>query len=508
MKNNSSFPRDLLLLGMAIMVPAYLFTVGNVLFSSWPLYSRSQTLLFFLTFFCILLLLFINRVLFPLTNLLERHERTFLFLFSLVFFIIQFFLSLSLRHIPITDPEQCFTAACNLAETGHFADSERSYIYFSRYPFNLGFVYFLSFVFRFFSLFGFSDRYAQVVFSACLLFSFGNYFCALVVRRLSSFKEEAFFLALNFLTLPFWTAAAEGYTDIFAVSFPPMILFSFLNTSKTKSIKSSILFSILFAFLSFFGMQIRVTVLIVPIACLLQTLFEGRLRHFFLLFICLITVCLFGHNFVEKENTRHLGAENLQQHRLSVWHYLAMGLPIHEDEGYGQYGYGGWLLFSTSFDNPQERDIALKKEVKDRIYYLRYPSRLLNLLSRKNLSTFGDGTFRLNELIEGDEHEPNNFIKQILFYRGRFHFAYQHICTSLFLSQMILACLSCLQAIRKKNTNVAALYLTLVGAFLYLSCWETRARYFFMFQFILLAASALSSMQNTISKRINLEKKG
>ena len=26
-----------------------------------------------------------------------------------------------------------------------------------------------------------------------------------------------------------------------------------------------------------------------------------------------------------------------------------MGLPVQSDEGYGQYGYGGWLIFSTSF---------------------------------------------------------------------------------------------------------------------------------------------------------------
>ena len=41
-------------------------------------------------------------------------------------------------------------------------------------------------------------------------------------------------------------------------------------------------------------------------------------------------------------------------------------------------------------------DAALRAEIRDRVYYLRYPSRLLNMLSRKNLSSFGDGTFRLH----------------------------------------------------------------------------------------------------------------
>ncbi len=508
MQKSSTFPKALLLLGTALALPAYLFTVGNVLLCPWPLYSRSRALLLALTPCCLLLLLALNRLSAPLSRLLERREKTVLVLFTAVFFAVQFSLALSLRHIPITDPEQCVTAAEKLAETGRFADSERSYIYFSRYPFNLGYVYFLSFVYRFFSFFGFADRYAQTALAACLLFSCGAVSCARFLRRLSGPRAEARLLFLILLTLPFWTAAAEGYTDVFAVSFAPMILLSFLRAREETTRKRRVLFAVLFALLSFSGMQMRVTVLVVPIACLLQALFEGRLRSFFLLLVCLLAVCLPGNALVERENARHLGAENLRQHRLSVWHYLAMGLPVHEDEGYGQYGYGGWLIFSTSFDDPQARDVALKSEVRDRVYYLRYPSRLLNMLSRKNLSTFGDGSFQLNELIEGDAHEPDNPVKQVLFYRGRLRFAYQHICTALFLSQMLFACLSCLRALKNRDTAGASLFLTLVGAFLYLSCWETRARYFFMFQFVLLAAGALYSAPGCSGGRQSTRKEG
>ena len=508
MRKSSSPLRALLLFGMALTLPAYLFTAGNVLFSPWPLYNRSRVLLLVLTVCCFFLLLLLDRLSVPLSRLLARRERAVLFLFAAAFFAVQFSLSLSLRHIPITDPEQCVTAAGNLADTGRFSDSERSYIYFSRYPFNLGFVYFLSFVFRFFSFFGLSDRYAATALSACLLFSCGVLSSARLARRLAGPRAEARLLFLILLTLPFWTAAAEGYTDVFAVSFPPMILLSFCRARDGETRAERVLFAVLFALLSFFGTQMRVTVLIIPIACLLQVLFEGRPLRFLLLLFCLLAVCLPGHRLVEKENARHLGAENLKAHRLSVWHYLAMGLPVQEDEGYGQYGYGGWLIFSTSFEDPAERDAALKNEVRNRVYTLRYPSRLLNLLSRKNLSTFGDGTFRLNELIEGDEHEPDSPVKQVLFSRGRFHFAYQHICTAFFLSGMLLACLSCLRVLKARDTGGAALFLSLVGAFLYLSCWETRARYFFMFQFVLLAAGALYTAHGLSGRRSTIRKEG
>ena len=81
MQKTPSFPKALLLLGMALALPAYLFTVGNVLLSPWPLYSRSRALLLALTPCCLLLLLALNRFSAPLSRLLERREKTVLFLF-------------------------------------------------------------------------------------------------------------------------------------------------------------------------------------------------------------------------------------------------------------------------------------------------------------------------------------------------------------------------------------------------------------------------------------------
>ena len=168
-----------------------------------------------------------------------------------------------------------------------------------------------------------------------------------------------------------------------------------------------------------------------------------------------------------------------------------MGLPIHEDMGYGQYGDGGWYIFTTSFEDPDERRAALLAEVIDRVYYLRYPNRLLNMMSRKNLSTFGDGTFLLNEIIQADEPEPDNPIKQVIFSTGAAYPVYYHVCTAMFIAQMLLACASCVQAIQRRDTRGAAVMIALVGAFILLCIWETRARYFFQFEMLLLMAAAM-----------------
>ena len=199
-----------------------------------------------------------------------------------------------------------------------------------------------------------------------------------------------------------------------------------------------------------------------------------------------------GGAAIQAENEKHLGAENIRNNKLPVLHFVLMGLPVQSDEGYGQYGDGGWLIFTTSFDSPQARDAALRQKFIDRAYTLaHHPDMLLSSLSRKNLSTFGRGTFELNEIFEADEHEPNNALKQVVFAQGRWNRAYTHLATALFLAQMLLACIACAQAVHRRDTSAAPLFLTLLGAFLFLCIWETRARYFFQFMMVLLCAGAM-----------------
>ena len=57
MKNKTGVCRALLLVGMGLMIPCYLFTAGNTLLSPWPLYDRNRLALCLLTPLCLLLLL-------------------------------------------------------------------------------------------------------------------------------------------------------------------------------------------------------------------------------------------------------------------------------------------------------------------------------------------------------------------------------------------------------------------------------------------------------------------
>lgn len=484
-----SLMRTLLLVGMGLMIPCYLFTVGNTALSPWELYDRNRLALIILTPLCLGLLLLLGYM--AKAEFFKKHERAVLIGFALFYLVCQLVMSQLLRFTPITDLEQCYTAAQLLVDEGGFGNLERPFVYFTRYPHNLGLVYLLAGIFKFFGLFGWADRFTQAVLVCSLFFTLGLLASARLCRRLGGVQAQTRALLMFAVCLPFLYCTTELYTDAFSLSFSSVIIWSFLKAEDAENGKRRAGYALLFGLAAFVGAQIRFTTIIAAIACLIGAFFEKRFKLTAWLAVFLALFFCVGGAAVTRANNAQLGEENIKKYTLPKLHYIAMGLPVQSDEGYGQYGYGGWLVFSTSFDDPQERDAALLQEVIDRVYYLRYPDRLLNMMSRKNLSTFGNGTFNLNEIFEADEHEPDNGVKQVLFKAGTWNRVYYHLCTAMFMAQMLLACMACAQAIRRKDTSAAALFLTLLGAFLFLCIWETRARYFFQFEMILICAGAM-----------------
>ena len=484
----------LLLAGMGLMIPCYAFTVLNVLLSPWPLYGRSRLLLSLLTIACAAALLGGMRALDRKEAFFARHEKRVLIAAAVFYFVVQMAMAHALRFVPKTDAEQCFTAAQLIADTGTFGSTERYWLYFTRYPFNLGFVYLLAGTFRFFGMLGWGDRFMQAALLCSLLFTLGLLAGARVVRRMGGAKAQMRFLLLVASCLPFLYCTTELYTDAFSLAFPTMIVYCFVRLKDADAPKARALWALGFALCAFAGAQIKFTAVIAAIACVIALVFERRWWKAAL--AALLTLCVFmllGAGMDRYTHT-HLSKEDIAKNELPRLHHIAMGLPIHEDEGYGQYGDGGWLLFSTSFEDPEERIQALLTEVIDRVYYLRYPNRMLNMMSRKNLSTFGNGTFALHEIIEADDYAADNAVKQVIFGQGRYSRAYYYLTTALFMAQMIIAGLACAQAVRRRDSSGAALFIALVGIFLLLCAWETKARYFFQFEMVLLCAGALLDM--------------
>lgn len=491
---------NLLLIGMSLMIPCYLFTAGNTVFAPFDLYDRNRLVLGVLTILCVLGIMAALRAADRHEAFFIKHEKKTLLFAAVFYFAVQMLMGSLLEFTPITDAEQCHTAAQLLVDTGTYGNVERPFIYFTRYPHNLGLVYAMAAIFKVCGALGIADRFLPLVLVVTLLFTMGMLSGARICRRIGGVKAQTRMLILFASCLPFLYCTTEIYTDAFSLAFPTTIIYLAFKIEEAQTKKGQLMGAVLFGLCAFVGAQLRFTAIIAAIACLIVLLLKKRGLRFVMALVSVLVVFTVGGALVDRENNKHLGKENIEKYELPKLHYIAMGLPVQVDEGYGQYGYGRWLIYSTSFDDPQERDAALLTEVVDRVYYLRYPNRLLHMMSRKLLSTFGNGTFKLNEIIEADEHEPDNPVKQVIFEAGAVYPAYYHLTTAMFAAQMIIASLACIQAIRRKNTNGAAVFIALLGIFLVLCIWETRARYFFQYQMMLLCAGALLETERQIKK--------
>lgn len=66
--------------------------------------------------------------------------------------------------------------------------------------------------------------------------------------------------------------------------------------------------------------------------------FERRGRAALCACVMLAAAFLSDNTLVNGYTARHLSAKNIRQNKLPRLHHIAMNLPIHKDESYGQYG--------------------------------------------------------------------------------------------------------------------------------------------------------------------------
>ena len=123
---------------------------------------------------------------------------------------------------------------------------------------------------------------------------------------------------------------------------------------------------------------------------------------------------------------------------------------------------------------------SIYTRMKDRIYTLRYPNRLISAALHKNSAFIGDGTFGMTEMLDDGPVRENAVSAVVL--EGRAHYgAYSALCTGIWMAQLTLALLACVRDIRRKDVSGAMLYIVFFGATLFLMLWEARGRYIFGF---------------------------
>lgn len=485
----------LLLTGMGCFLCFGTLSMLNVLFLPYARslyrYSMLPTLLAMLLFLCGYRLLS-RRIALADEALLKKQLHVVQPCLIALLFVLQLALGYLMEYTPAGDNFALYSGSIMWADEGSLNSDPNYGLYFARFSNQWGFLQLLFLLRRLFTLLHIRSFFMLLVAVQALLYMPAVAACASAAQMLGGTRARARMLLLLFSLLPLYLAAGVLYTDTYSTPFVVLAFYFLLRVARAERLRSKLSFAFCAGACVFFGAQIKPTVFIVFIAAAIVWVLSMKPLHAIACILLSGVIVFSGTIASHRFMLHHLIDPSVyrQQHTPSI-HWFMMSIPTSDHpygNGSGDYG-PTWQLMDDGASH-EEIMSSIYTRIKDRIYTLRYPDRFVTAMLRKNSAIMGDGTFGMTEMLDDSPVRPN-VLSQIVLEPGAYYPIYTSICTGIFMADLMLALLGCLQAIRRKCTDAAIGYIALFGILLFLMLWEARSRYLFNYIPLLLILSSL-----------------
>ena len=312
-----------------------------------------------------------------------------------------------------------------------------------------------------------------------------------MARRLGGVRAELVLTVLLAAFLPLYLASAVLYTDTFSLPFVLFTLHFALKAADAPTPAGTIMQAALCGPCAFIGCQIKMTVAIVLIAAAIVWLLTLRPMRALCAVLLSGAIVIFGTQGLHGIMTsRVLDPAMVAQHNTPTIHWVMMSIPT-GDNPYGNQSRDyniTWTMMEEGASREAVMD-SIYSRMKDKIYTLRYPNRLLLAMLRKNASSQGDGTFGMTEMLD-DGPVRENALSQIVLEGRPLYGAYSAVCSGVWYAALVLAALGILSDMRRRDLRLAIPAIALLGMLLFLLLWEARSRYMFSFTPVVLLLAA------------------
>lgn len=421
---------------------------------------------------------------------LERARRVAVPAYLAALFVLHIVLGYLMEYVPAGDNFMLYNSSQMLARDGNFALYPDFGLYLARFSNQWGFVLMLTLFWKLLAVVGMDSFFMPLVFAQALLYMLGMRAALSIIRRRCGVRGEMMLLCLLALCLPLYLAASVLYTDTFSLPFVLIVLDLAQRASAAQG-KKRYLLALACGAVALIGAQIKMTVVIALVAAVICWLLTMKpVRAVVCAALSILTVWL-GTAGVQQFMLAHvIDPDVYAQQNTPLIHWVMMSIPT-GDNPYGGFSgdYGiTWGMMDEGATHEEVMD-SIYSRIKDRIYTLRYPDRLLTAALRKNAAIIGDGTFGMTEMLDDNPVRENAVSSAVL--EGRPHYAlYSAVCSGIFMAQLALAAFCCLRDIRRRDTRMAMLYIAVFGMLLFLMLWEARSRYLFSFVPVILLLAA------------------
>ena len=423
---------------------------------------------------------------------LSRASRVAVPAFLAALFALHLLLGYLMAYTPSGDNAMLIGASRMLAKTGSLEGNPDYGLYLSRFSNQWGFLLMLSGLFRLLFALGLDGTLFPLVVLQAALIAAGLWAALSLAREIGGVRGECLLLVSLLCCPPLYLAAAVLYTDTFSMPFVLLTLRFALRVLRAQTARDRLGSALACAMFAVAGAQIKPTVLIALIAAGIVWLLSLRPRQALIATgLCAgiaVAASLGVKGFML---SRVLDPAVYAQEHTPAIHWVMMSIPTGNNP-YGGLNNGDYAITWGMMDEgaTQEEVMAsILTRMKDRVYTLRYPNRLITAALRKNAAGMGDGTFGMTEMLDDGPVRENVISSFVL--EGRAHYAaYGALCAGLLMAHMVLAAAGCLRDLQRRDLRVAILAVAMFGIMLFLMLWEARGRYAFSFAPVLLLLSA------------------
>ncbi len=403
-------------------------------------------------------------------------------IFLLALFCLHLLMGYWLEYTPSGDNFMLYNGSQMLARDGNFDAYPDFGLYLSRFSNQWGFFLMLTAFYRLLGMLGVTQSFFPLVLVQAVLYGLALRAALRMARRLFGAQGELMLLILLALCFPLYLAAAVLYTDTFSLPFVLLALDFALRAGDAQTAKGQVGFAAACGAAVLVGGQIKMTVVIVLIASVIVwALTMKPLRALVCGGLC-AALLLTGSLFVRGTMLGGIIDPDVhaQQYTPPI-HWIMMSIPTSDNPYGGATGDYGitWGMMDDGAPREEIMD-SIYARIRDRLYTLRYPDRLITAALRKNAAALGDGTFGMTEMLDDGPVRENAVSSLVL--EGRAHYRlYSAVTSGIWAAQMLLAAFGSLRAIRARDLRTALPCIALFGMMLFLMLWEARGRYIFGF---------------------------
>ena len=384
-----------------------------------------------------------------------------------------------MEYVPSGDNFMLYDGSYTLAKLGNFGGQDFD-LYLSRYSNQWGFFLILTAFHKLLLALGITNRFYALVLVQTALYTLAMNALLAIARRLRGVRGELMLTLMLALCAPLYLAAAVLYTDTFSLPFVIFTLYFALRVGDAATLRGALAHAALCGLCALIGCQIKMTVAIVLIAAVIVWLLTMRPVRALAAAALSAVILVGGTQGVHRAMTTYvLDPAMVAQHNTPTIHWVMMSIPTSDNPYGGATGDYGitWGMMEAGASREAIMD-SIYSRIKDRIYTLRYPNRLMAALMRKNAAALGDGTFGMTEMLD-DNPVRENAVSSLVLEGRPLYGAYSAVCSGVWFAALLLAAASVCADVRRRDTRGAIVAIAVLGALIFLLLWEARSRYVF-----------------------------